>query len=150
MRLVILSIMCQETQNICYLGGTARMAMINLTIVASVPDDELPTVVSITGSPRKLAELENFALIKSLRERGVVIEMIDRNADDIVEQICKHGKPFVIWTNYPSQDIYNQAVAAIAPGGNINNYAGASNPDIYFSMTIPALDGNDVSASAAR
>ena len=27
---------------VTYLSGTARMAMINLTIVASVPDDELP------------------------------------------------------------------------------------------------------------
>jgi len=30
---------------LAYLSGTARMAMINLTIVASVPDDELPQVV---------------------------------------------------------------------------------------------------------
>ena len=43
------------------------MAMINLTIVASVPDDELPKVVYITGSPAKLAEMDRYALILDLR-----------------------------------------------------------------------------------
>ena len=32
-----------------YLSGTARMAMINLTIVASVADEDLP-MVYVTGS----------------------------------------------------------------------------------------------------
>ena len=53
---------------LAYLSGTARMAMINLTIVASVPDDELPKVVYITGSPAKLAEMDRYALILDLRE----------------------------------------------------------------------------------
>ena len=55
---------------VTYLSGTARMAMINLTIVASVPDDELPQVVYITGSKSKLDEMENYAFIQDLRGRG--------------------------------------------------------------------------------
>ena len=39
---------------LAYLSGTARMAMINLTIVASVPDDELPKVYIL------LALLQNW------------------------------------------------------------------------------------------
>ena len=46
------------------------MAMINLTIVASVADDELPKVVYVTGSKSKLDEMEKYALINDLRERG--------------------------------------------------------------------------------
>ena len=49
---------------VAYLSGTARMAMINLTIVASVPDEDLPPVVYITGSQAKLDEMEDYALIK--------------------------------------------------------------------------------------
>ena len=46
------------------------MAMINLTIVASVADENLPPVVYITGSQAKLDEMEDYALIKDLRARG--------------------------------------------------------------------------------
>ena len=136
--------------NIAYLGGTARMAMINLTIVASVPDDELPSVVSITGSQRKLDELTDFALIQDLRAKGVTIELIDRNADDIVERLTAHGKPQVIWTNFAATSVYEQAVQAIAPGGNINSYAGASDPELVLDMAIaPAASFADAAAEAA-
>ena len=123
---------------LAYLGGTARMAMINVTIVAEAADADLPEVIYITGSKRKLDEMEDFVLIKQLRERGVKIELIDRSADDIIERLQAHGKPHVIWTNFASQDLYDQASAIIERGGNINNYAGASDPEIGFTMHVDA------------
>ena len=43
--------------------------MINLTIVASVPDDELPRVVYVTGSQAKLDQMNEYALVRDLRKR---------------------------------------------------------------------------------
>ena len=123
---------------ITYLGGTARMAMINLTIVANLPDESLPKAVMITGSQRKLDELATFTLIKDLQAKGVHVELIDRNATDLVDQLQKHGQSDVVWTNFPAQEVYDQAVAIIKPGGNINSYAGASNPDIGFDLNVTA------------
>jgi hypothetical protein len=123
---------------VSYLGGTARMAMINLTIVANMPIATLPRVVQITGSQRKLDELAEFALIQELQAKGVTIELIDRNAEDIEARLLQHGKSDVVWTNFPAQEVYDQAVAIIAPGGNINSYAGAANPDIGFHLKLAA------------
>lgn len=125
---------------IAYLGGTSRMAMINLTIVASRPVRDLPETVYITGSKKKLAELDGFALIRGLREKGVRVVLIDRQDPEISKKLVAFGRPKVIWTNYASQEQYDQAVAALAPGGNLNNYAGASDPAIGFKMKIPASE----------
>lgn len=124
---------------VALLSGTARMGMIHLSIIASLPDDELPQVVYITGSQRKLDELNGFALIKSMRDRGVNFILLDRNDPDICGKLIAHGQPDVVWTNYPSQKVYDQAVAAIRPGGNINNYAGAVDTAIGFDMEIGAV-----------
>ena len=124
---------------LAYLGGTARMAMINVTIVAEAADEDLPEVIYITGSKRKLDEMEEFVLIKQLRERGVKIELIDRSAEDIIERLQAHGKPHIVWTNFASQELYDQSSAIIERGGNINNYAGASDPEIGFTMHVAAL-----------
>lgn len=123
---------------LAYLGGTARMAMINVTIVAEAADVDLPEVIYITGSQRKLDEMANFLLIRQLRERGVIIHLIDRSDPDIIDQLIADGRPEIIWTNFASQELYDQASAIIASGGNINNYAGASDPDIGFKMQITA------------
>lgn len=123
---------------VAYLGGTARMAMINLTILAARPAATRPRVVAITGSAAKLAELDGFALIRHLRQEGTVVDLIDRTAPDIAARLCAHGRPQAIWTNYAAQDVYDQAVAAIAPGGNINSYAGASDPALVLRMAIAA------------
>ncbi len=121
---------------IAYLAGTARMAMINLTIVAGVSDEDLPSVVYITGSQKKLDELKNFDLIKKLEAKGVVIELIDRTDSDIINKLQVHGKPSVVWTNFANADVYKQATAIIAEGGNINNYAGAADPTLVLEMEI--------------
>ena len=123
---------------VTYLGGTARMAMINLTIVANMPIAALPRVVQITGSQRKLDELAQFTLIQELQAKGVRIELIDRNDENIISRLQAHGQSDVVWTNFPAQEVYDQAIAIIAPGGNINSYAGAADPSIGFTMTAQA------------
>ena len=125
---------------VTYLSGTARMAMINLTIVASVPDDELPKVVYITGSRSKLDEMENYALIKDLRDRGTQVVLVDRKDPDIISKLKEHGKSDVVWTNYASQETYQQAVSILADGGNLNSYAGAVDPDLLIEMPIRPAD----------
>ena len=121
---------------LAYLSGTARMAMINLTIVASVPDDELPIVVYVTGSPAKLKEMDNYALILDLRKRGTRVELIDRNDPAIISKLTEFGKPNIIWTNYASQESYDQACAIIKNGGNLNSYAGAADPELVINMPV--------------
>ena len=121
---------------LAYLSGTARMAMINLTIVASVPDDELPIVVYVTGSPAKLKEMDNYALILDLRKRGTRVELIDRNDPAIISKLTEFGKPNIIWTNYASQESYDQACAIIENGGNLNSYAGAADPELVINMPV--------------
>ncbi len=133
---------------LAYLGGTARMAMINVTIVAEAADEDLPELILITGSKRKLEEMEDFLLIKQLRDRGVQVVLIDRSDPDIVSKLTEHGRPHIVWTNFASQDLYDQATAIIERGGNINNYAGASDPAIGFSMPIDAFKADSFTDEA--
>ena len=128
---------------LAYLSGTARMAMINLTIVASVPDSELPQVVYITGSPAKLEEMDEYALISDLRKRGTRVELIDRRDPAIISKLTEFGKPSVIWTNYASQESYDQACAIIEEGGNLNSYAGAADPKLVINMPIRRAENFD-------
>ena len=121
---------------VTYLSGTARMAMINLTIVASVPDDQLPCVVYVTGSQAKLDEMDSYALVEDLRARGTRVVLIDRKDPDIVDKLTEYGKSEVIWTNYASQETYDQAVAILAEGGNLNSYAGAVDSDLLIRMPV--------------
>ena len=121
---------------LAYLSGTARMAMINLTIVASVPDEELPRVVYVTGSQTKLDQMDEYALVKDLRQRGTKVILIDRKDPAIIEKLTEHGKSDVVWTNYASSETYDQAVSILADGGNLNNYAGAVDPDLLIRMPV--------------
>ena len=121
---------------LAYLSGTARMAMINLTIVASVPDDELPQVVYVTGSQAKLDQMDEYALVRDLRKRGTKVILIDRKDPAILEKLTEHGKSDVVWTNYASAETYDQAAAILADGGNLNNYAGAVDPDLLIRIPI--------------
>jgi len=121
---------------VAYLGGTSRMAMINLTILANLPESQRPTVVYITGSQKKLDELDHFELIQNLRATGTRVELIDRRDPNVIEKLTRHGRPQVIWTNFAASEVYLQATSAIAPGGNINFYAGAADPDLMISMDV--------------
>ena len=121
---------------LAYLSGTARMAMINLTIVASAADEDLPRVVYVTGSQAKLDEMDEYALVKNLRERGTKVLLIDRNDPEILVKLLEYGKSDVVWTNYASEQTYEQAVCILAEGGNLNNYAGAVDPDLLIRMHV--------------
>ena len=121
---------------VTYLSGTARMAMINLTIVASVKDEFLPRVVYITGSKEKLDEMEHYALVQDLRDRGTKVVLVDRKDPDILDKLLEYGRSDVVWTNYASEQTYRQASAIMADGGNLNNYAGAVDPDLSLKMPI--------------
>ena len=112
------------------------MAMINLTIVASVADEDLPPVVYITGSQSKLNEMDGYALIQNLRKRGTRVVLIDRKDPNIISKLTEFGRPHVVWTNYASKETYEQASAIMADGGNLNSYAGAVDPDLTFTMPI--------------
>lgn len=135
---------------VAFLGGTARMAMIKLTILAARPDDELPERVGITGSPRKLEDLADYALIRDLKRRGVEVILVDRSAPDLVEQLTGEGLYNAVFTNYPSQEVFDQAVKIIERGGNLNNYAGAVDPDIAFDYVIDVVPPSDSPAEEAR
>ena len=121
---------------ITYLSGTARMAMINLTIVASVEDKDLPRVVYVTGSQSKLDDMKEYALIRGLRDRGTKVVLIDRKDPDILNKLVEYGRSDVVWTNYASEDTYHQASAIMARGGNLNNYAGAVDPELLLRMPV--------------
>ncbi len=135
---------------VAFLGGTARMAMIKLTILAARPEDELPERIAITGSRKKLDELPGYAVIQSLRERGVDILLIDRRAPDVLERLLAPGKYDAVFTNFPAQEVYDQAVAIIERGGNLNNYAGAVDPEIAIEMAIPPVPRSASLAEEAR
>lgn len=135
---------------VAFLGGTARMAMIKLTILASRPGDEIPGRVTITGSQRKLDELEHYELIRGLRRRGVELHLLDRSAPDLLDRLRATGSYNAVFTNYPSQEVFDQAVALVEPGGNLNNYAGALDPDISFTMCIPEVVAPDDVKAEAR
>jgi hypothetical protein len=120
------------------LGGTARMGLINLTIIAGLPDAQLPLSIALTGSAAKLDELGDLPVFQRLRRRGVELHLIDRTDPDIIAKLTAPGRPNIIWTNYDAQDVYDQASQIIADGGNINNYAGAREAEIGFDMTVAA------------
>ena len=130
------SLRCAPEGNVAYqFSGTARMAMINLTIVASVPDEDLPPVVYITGSQAKLDEMEDYVLIKDLRLHGTRVVLIDR----------KDRKSFPNSLNLES---LRWSGPTMHPGkpmnrpcdhgrwGQLNSYAGAVDPDLFFTMPI--------------
>ncbi len=128
---------------VVFLGGTARMAMIKLTILAARPDDELPVRIGITGSASKLEDLKSYALIQELENRGVEIIFVDRSSKDVVGQLTEKGLYNAVFTNYPSQEVFDQAVQIIERGGNLNNYAGAVDPEIYFDYQIDAVPSSE-------
>lgn len=122
--------------SIAYLGGGARMGMINLTIVSNMPKEDLPTVVYLTDAKAKLDELDQSALVKKLRDDGVTVQMVPLEEGDSITKLQQHGKPNIVFTNFPAQSVYEQAVAIIDKGGNINNYAGASNPEVGYNIQM--------------
>ena len=130
------------------LSGTGRMAMITLAIFARGP--QRPRRIAVTGSAGRLRQLGATAVVGALRDQGVTVHLVDRNDQAALARL-RAGRRFdVVITFYANQESYDLAAELVRPGGNLNNFAGASDPDIYLPMSIPAApSGAADQASAA-
>ena len=123
--------------DVAMLSGTGRMAMITLAIFARSPQQ--PRRIVVTGSAGRLRQLGATAVVAALRDRGVSVQLVDRT-DQATLAALRVGRRFdVVITFYANQESYDLAAELVRPGGNINNFAGASDPDIVLPMTIPAV-----------
>lgn len=121
---------------VAMLSGTGRMAMITLAILARGP--RRPRRVAITGSAARLRQLAATPAAAALRDRGVNVQLVDRTDGAAVAKLRAGGGFDAVITFYPNQESYDLAAELVRPGGNLNNFAGASDPDLVLPMTIPA------------
>lgn len=132
-----------KNARIVMLSGTGRMAMITLAILARGP---LPAHITITGSREKLDLLHQTSIFSELQLKGVKINLVDRMNKLMIGTLLKVKKFDVAITFYPSQEIYNLAEKLVRVGGNINNFAGAIDPELYLPMTILKVKNPSVSS----
>ena len=129
--------------DVAMLSGTGRMAMITLAILARGP--RRPRRIAVTGSARRLRQLGDTPLMAALRSHGVNVDLVDRGDRAALARLRSGHRFDVVITFYANQESYDLAARLVRPGGNVNNFAGASDPDIVLPMAIPA-----VPAGAAR
>ena len=122
---------------VAMLSGTGRMAMITLAILARGP--QRPRRIAITGSAGRLRQLAGTPLVSALRTRGVTVDLVDRSDRAALAALRSGGCFDVVITFYANQESYDLAAELVRDGGNVNNFAGASDPDIVLPMTIPAV-----------
>ena len=133
--------------SVAMLSGTGRMAMITLAILAR--GRQRPRRIAVTGSAARLRQLAETPLVAALRNRGVTVDLVDR-ADRTAVAALRSGARFdVVITFYANQESYDLAATLVRPGGNLNNFAGASDPEIVLPMTIPAVAGASAGSSRA-
>ena len=134
--------------DVAMLSGTGRMAMITLAIFARGP--QRPRRIAVTGSARRLRLLGTTAVVAALRERGVTVQLVDRTDQASLAEL-RAGRRFdAVITFYANQDSYDLAAELVRPGGNLNNFAGASDPNIYLPMTVapvPSASAREVGAA---
>ena len=119
------------------LSGTGRMALITLAIFARGP--QRPRRIAVTGSAGRLRQLGATAVVAALRDRGVSVQLVDRT-DPVALSALRGGRRFdVVITYYANQESYDLAAELVRPGGNLNNFAGASDPDIHLPMNVPPV-----------
>ena len=123
--------------SVAMLSGTGRMAMITLAILARGP--RRPRRIAITGSAGRLRQLAGTPLVTALRTRGVTVDLIDRGDRAALAALRSGGRFDVVITFYANQESYDLAAELVRDGGNVNNFAGASDPDIVLPMTIPTV-----------
>ena len=134
--------------SVAMLSGTGRMAMITLAILARGPGR--PRRIAVTGSARRLRQLGNTPMVAALRGHGVTVDLVDRSDPEALVRLRSDGRFDVVITFFASQESYDLAAALVRDGGNLNNFAGASDPDIVLPMTIPtvaAASAGDVHAA---
>ena len=125
--------------SVAMLSGTGRMAMITLAILARGPGR--PRRIAVTGSAGRLRQLGDTPMVAALRGHGVTVDLVDRGDPAALERLRSGDRFDVAITFYASQESYDLAAALVRDGGNLNNFAGASDPDIVLPMTIPAVAG---------
>ena len=134
--------------SVAMLSGTGRMAMITLAILARGP--RRPRRIAVTGSAGRLRQLGDTPMVAALRSHGVTVDLVDRGDRAALERLRSGDRFDVVITFYASQESYDLAAALVRDGGNLNNFAGAGDPDIVLPMTIPAVlaaSGSDVRAA---
>ena len=133
--------------DVAMLSGTGRMALITLAIFARGP--QRPRRIAVTGSAGRLRQLGATAVVAALRDRGVSVQLVDRT-DRAALAALGAGRRFdVVITYYANQESYDLAAELVRPGGNLNNFAGASDPDIHLPMTVspvPPASAREVGA----
>ena len=133
--------------DVALLSGTGRMAMITLAILARGP--RWPRRVAVTGSRARLRQLGATPVVAALRDRGVSVHLVDR-ADGAALAELRAGRGFDgVFTFYANQESYDLAAELVRPGGNLNNFAGAGDPDLVLPMTIPAATPDTAQEAAA-
>ncbi|MCY4483251.1 MAG: hypothetical protein OXC12_10285 [Spirochaetaceae bacterium] len=123
--------------SVAMLSGTGRMAMITLAILARGPGR--PSRIAVTGSARRLRQLGGTPMVAALRGHGVTVDLVDRGDPEALSRLRSGGRFDVVITFFASQESYDLAATLVRDGGNVNNFAGASDPDIVLPMTIPAV-----------
>ena len=134
--------------SVAMLSGTGRMAMITLAILARGPGR--PRRIAVTGSARRLRQLGDTPMVAALRGHGVTVDLVDRCDPEALVRLRSDGRFDVVITFFASQESYDLAATLVRDGGNLNNFAGASDPDIVLPMTIPtvaAASAGDVRAA---
>ena len=122
--------------DVAMLSGTGRMAMITLAILARGP--HRPRRIAVTGRAARLSQLAETPPVAALRDRGVTVDLVDRTDGAVLEGL-RSGRRFdVVVTFYANQASYDLAAELVRRGGNVNNFAGAGDPDLVLPMTIPA------------
>ena len=128
--------------SVAMLSGTGRMAMITLAILARGPGR--PRRIAVTGSARRLRQLGGTPMVAALRGHGVTVDLVDRGDHAALDRLRSGARFDVVITFYASQESYDLGASLVRDGGNLNNFAGASDPDIALPMTIPAVTATAV------
>ena len=87
--------------------------------------------------------------MSALRTRGVTVDLIDRSDRAALAALRSSGRFDVVITFYANQESYDLAAELVRDGGNVNNFAGASDPDVVLPMTIPAVPAASASDADA-
>lgn len=130
----------EPNSSVAMLSGTGRMAAITLGIL--LQNQNLPRRITITGSQIRLRWLAETPVFKALQKQGVKPELVDRNSRVELTKLCSGEKFDIVITYYASQESYDIAANIVRIGGNVNNFAGASDSKVSLPMTIPATKRN--------
>ena len=113
---------------LAYLSGTARMAMINLTIVASVPRRTAPGGLChrFSGKAEPNGRIRSGQGLEKTGNQGCLDRPEGSGHYRKTDRVRKVGRGL---DQLRFCGNLRTAAAILADGGNLNNYAGAVDPD---------------------